>query len=482
MPVSNINSFFEKEVENCISTTNLKKQNVIVVAVSGGQDSMAMLNSLYKLSQKYNFTLHGAHLNHQLREVNSSKDAEFVKNYFRQLNIPYTVESMDVSKYKAAKKLSMEEAARELRYQFLSEVALKSNTNIISLGHTLDDQVETILMNIIRGCGLNGLKGMGNLTTRKINSRDFTLFRPLLNLKRSQTLEYCKSNDIPIRIDETNTDIAITRNRVRIELIPYLQTFNPSIKNSLLKLSKISSSVLDTNQINIKNSFNEIVSLNNSCFSIDIPKFNSQNTHIKTEILIEIIKLLHGGLKGIENNNYHDLISLIANAKTGSKIYISGFCCLISYNQAFLYKKETEINTLPILKDTHKLIIPGEVNLGKWKIKAKLINISNNSNLDSFKYLNKSPYSETFDISLLESNLHVRTRRPGDKFVPLGMNNSKKLKDFMIDSKIPFHHRDRTPLVCTTAGIIWVVGWRISNWAKLKGTNKQAIQINFNAK
>ena len=99
---------------------------------------------------------------------------------------------------------------------------------------------------------------------------------------------------------------------------------------------------------------------------------------------------------------------------------------------------------------------------------------------NQIKYLRKSPYSETFDISLLETNLHVRTRRPGDKFVPLGMDNSKKLKDFMIDSKIPFHHRDRIPLVCTKAGIIWVVGWRISNWAKLKETNRQAIQINFN--
>ena len=337
-------------------------------------------------------------------------------------------------------------------------------------------------MNIIRGSGLNGLKGMKKFKTRKINSKQFTLFRPLLSVKRNQTLEYCKNNNIPIRIDETNTDIAITRNRIRLELIPYLQTFNPSIKNSLLKLSKISSSVLDTNQINIKNSFNEIVSLNNSYFSIDIPKFNSQNTHIKTEILMEIIKLLHGDLKGIEHNNYHDLISLIENAKTGSKKYLSGFYCLISYNQAFLYKKEIDINTLPLFKGSQKLMIPGEVNLGKWNIKAKLINISNNSNLDSFKYLNKSPYSETFDISLLESNLHVRTRRPGDKFVPLGMNNSKKLKDFMIDSKIPFHHRDRIPLVCTKSGIVWVVGWRISNWAKLKGTNKQAIQINFNAK
>ena len=480
MSVSNINSFFEKEVENSISNINLNKQNIIVVAISGGQDSMAMLTCLYKLSEKYNFTLHGAHLNHQLRKVNSSKDAAFVTNYFQKLNIPYSVESTDVSKYKATKKLSVEEAARELRYQFLSKVAIKSKTNIIALGHTLDDQVETILMNIIRGSGLNGLKGMKNFKTRKINSKQFTLFRPLLSVKRNQTLEYCKNNNIPIRIDETNTDIAITRNRIRLELIPYLQTFNPSIKNSLLKLSKISSTILDNEKINVKNSFNEIVSLNSNYFSIDIPKFNSKTTYIKTEILMEIIRLLRGDLRGIENDNYYDLMSLIENAKTGSKKYLRDFYCLISYNQAFLYKKETDINTLPVFKGSHKLIIPGEVNLGKWKIKSKLINITDNPNLDSFKYLRKSPYSETFDISLLETNLHVRTRRPGDKFVPLGMDNSKKLKDFMIDSKIPFHHRDRIPLVCTKAGIIWVVGWRISNWAKLKETNRQAIQINFN--
>ena len=479
MTASNINSLFEKEVENLIPTLNFKEQNSIVAAISGGQDSMAMLACLYKLSNKYNFTLHGAHLNHQLRESSSVKDAQFVTSQFKNLNIPYTVESIDVSKYKAIKKLSTEEAARELRYQFLSRVAIKAKTNIIAIGHTSDDQVETILMNIIRGCGLNGLKGMNHLSTRKINSRTFSLFRPLLNIERRETLNYCKNNNIPVRIDESNINIDLTRNKIRLKLIPYLQTFNPSIKDSLLKLSKISSTVIEDQQINVKNSFNEIVSFQNNYFAINIPKFNSQNTHIKIQILMEIIKLLCGDLRHLDHNDYYNLISLVDTAKTGTKKYLRGFHCLISYNQAFLYKKETDIQTLPIIKGIHKLVIPGGLNLGKWQINSKLINTANNSNTDPFKHLNKSPYSETFDISLLETDLHVRTRKPGDEFVPLGMGNTKKLKDFMVNSKIPSYQRDRIPLVCSNAEIIWVVGWIISNWAKLKNPNGKAIQINF---
>ena len=479
MSVPDINSLFEKEIQNSISTINLKQQEIIIIAISGGQDSMAMLDGLHRLSIKYNFKIHGAHLNHQLRGVDSLNDAEFVKKCFQQLNIPYTVESIDVSQYRIDKKLSMEEAARKLRYDFLSKVAIKSEAKIIALGHTFDDQVETILMNIMRGSGLNGLKGMKVLTTREINSKDFTLFRPLLNIERSQTLEYCKLNNLQVRIDESNTNTDITRNRIRIELIPYLQTFNPSIKNALVKLSKISSNVLDEANHNVKKAFNNIVSINTNHFSINIDKFNLQTEYIKIEILMQIIKSLRGNLRGLEYSDYYDLMSLIENAKIGSKKNNRGFYCLISYGEAFLFKHDTDINTMPTIKGSHKLKIPGELHLGTWKIKTKLIDIPDNSNPNSLKYLQKSPYSETFDISLLETDLYVRTRKSGDKFVPLGMNHVKRLKDFMIDSKIPSHHRDRIPLVCSNAEIIWVVGCRISNWAKIKKPNTKAIQINF---
>ena len=194
---------------------------------------------------------------------------------------------------------------------------------------------------------------------------------------------------------------------------------------------------------------------------------------------MQIIKSLRGNLRGLEYSDYYDLMSLIENAKIGSKKNNRGFYCLISYGEAFLFKHDTDINTMPTIKGSHKLKIPGELHLGTWKIKTKLIDIPDNSNPNSLKYLQKSPYSETFDISLLETDLYVRTRKSGDKFVPLGMNHVKRLKDFMIDSKIPSHHRDRIPLVCSNAEIIWVVGCRISNWAKIKKPNTKAIQINF---
>lgn len=474
-----INNFFYKEIQNSISTINFKQQPVIIAAISGGQDSMAMLNSLHGLSTKYNFKIHGAHLNHQLRGTDSLNDSEFVKNHFEKLNIPYTVKSIDVSKYRNDKKLSVEEAARDLRYDFLSKVAIKSAAKIIALGHTLDDQVETILMNIIRGSGLNGLKGMETLTTRKINSHNFTLFRPLLNIERNQTLEYCTTNNIEVRIDKSNANTEITRNKIRIELIPYLQTFNPSIKTSLLKLSKISSTVINDAQHNIKKTFNELVSLKGNHFAIDIDKFNSQTTYIKIEILMHTIRRLRGNLRGIEHHDYYDLISLVENARTGSQKQTCEFYCLISYGQALFFKNETDLNILPAIKGSHKLKIPGKMNLPSWKIKSKLIDIPDKNNLDLLKHLKKSPYSEIFDISLLKTDLHVRTRKLGDTFIPLGMNHSKRLKDFMVDLKIPSYDRDRIPLVCSDAGIIWVVGWRISNWAKIKNTTNKAIQINF---
>ena len=189
---------------------------------------------MHGLRDKHRLTLYGAHLNHLLRGEESDADAKFVEDTFRRLGIDYTLDSSDVAEYRRRHRLSLEDAARRVRYAFLVPTPpTKHGADAIALGHTADDQAETVLMHIIRGSGLDGLRGMQALDRRQVSGKSMTLFRPLLSISRAETQAYCDALDLQPRIDVSNSSPEFLRNRIRLELVPLLEQLNPSIQGAL---------------------------------------------------------------------------------------------------------------------------------------------------------------------------------------------------------------------------------------------------------
>ena len=228
---------FEGDVREALEAAQLTGRR-LVVAVSGGPDSLAMLYALHRLRDELGLALHVAHLDHRLRGQDSAADAEFVAQTCAKLGIDCTVEDLDVLAFRREHRMSLEEAAREVRYRFLANVAEQVGADAVALGHTSDDQVETVLMNVIRGSGLRGLRGMMPTSNRHIEGSDATLFRPLLNLSKQDTIAYCEALHLTPRADESNRSTEMTRNRVRLELLPLLRDMNPAFGDAALRLSR----------------------------------------------------------------------------------------------------------------------------------------------------------------------------------------------------------------------------------------------------
>ena len=211
----------------------------ILVAVSGGPDSLALLLLLARLREALGLTLHVAHLNHGLRGADAEDDAQFVKETANSLGLPATMGAEDVKSYAAGRGLSPEEAAREARYAFLTTVAAEHGAAAAALGHTADDQAETVLMHVLRGSGLTGLAGMSALSYRPAaqGGERVALLRPLLDATREETAAYCRWRGFAPRDDATNRSLEFTRNKIRLELLPFLNSYNPRIREGLLRLS-----------------------------------------------------------------------------------------------------------------------------------------------------------------------------------------------------------------------------------------------------
>ncbi|MCK5577050.1 MAG: tRNA lysidine(34) synthetase TilS, partial [Dehalococcoidales bacterium] len=205
----------------------IPREQKLVVAVSGGPDSVCLLHVLVKLQKELDIKLHVAHLNHQLRGAESEADARYVADLAHRLDIPASIERRDVKAYQAQHRVSLEEAAREVRYTFLAQVAESVGAERAAVGHTIDDHVETILMHLIRGSGTRGLKGLQPLSRWQPSGVSLAVIRPLLWLSREETADYCRSHQLSPCLDASNLSLSSLRNRIRHQLLPQLQSYNP---------------------------------------------------------------------------------------------------------------------------------------------------------------------------------------------------------------------------------------------------------------
>ena len=439
------------------------KGDKVIVAVSGGPDSTCLLYILNELKEKLGITLIGAHINHCLRGDESDKDEEYAKKSCEKLNIDFYSKKVDVHKISKEKSLSCEMAGREVRYKFFEELVIKLDANKVAIAHNANDQAETILMRIMRGTGIAGMIGIKPV-------RDKIYVRPILLLTRKEIEKYCSINNIIPRIDKTNLENVYARNKVRLEMIPYIEkNFNADIIKTLNRLSDI---------VKIDNEYLESICQKEyeKCCEISEQRvIINKSAFINHEAILS--RIIRSALLEINHNLYNiekiHITSIIELQKheTGKSIMLpQNIIAENSYGNinVYIYVKAIEAyknqyslninekNTIHALKKTIRIDVKSKMQYTEF--------IGN----DSIKY---------FDYDKLTKPITFRYRKDGDKFTPLGMLGSKKISDLFIDLKIPKDIRNEIPLICFGNDIGWVVGYRVSEKFKVSKNTKNILQI-----
>jgi tRNA(Ile)-lysidine synthase len=445
----------------------------LLVAVSGGADSVCLLHILASLQKELKVELHIAHLNHQLRGKDSDGDAGYVADLTRQLKIPATIEKRDVKSYQQEKRLSLEEAAREVRYSFLAELAKSIGAKKVAAGHTKDDHIETILMHLIRGSGTRGMRGLQPSTLWQSGSKSLIIVRPLLEISHQETEDYCRKHRITPRLDASNLSLSPLRNRVRQQLMPLLESYNPAVAEALLRTGRIADDDITFLDEQVARLWDRVIRQEGESLIIDKTEFEPLPSALKRYLFRAAVEKMLGSAKDVEMRHIEEMMSL-ASKTVGKRLNLpGGLTFAVEYERYLLTLDPNALSPLPELKGEFPLKVPGETKLPGWRVKASFVTrreITETNDLTAY-----------FDAAKSGERLMVRTRQRGDRFQPLGLAQPKKLGEFMIDAKIPQAWRGRAPLVCSPEQILWVVGWRLGERAKVGAETKRVLRLSFEA-
>jgi tRNA(Ile)-lysidine synthase len=445
----------------------------VLVAVSGGPDSVCLLHVLNRLQKDLDILLHVAHLDHGLRGAEAEADARYVEELAGKLGIPATIEKRDVNEFNKERRTSIEEAAREVRYRFLDEVAEKVGASRVAVGHTRDDQVETLLMHYLRGTGIQGLRGLRPAAPIPYGKHDDGrwVIRPLLDTARMETGAYCQSAELQPRIDSSNEQTGFVRNRIRIELIPLLKQYNPDIEDTLIRLADLAGEDADFIDRQAAVVFDQTTTSEGCLTCLDAGKLRGVPLSLQRRVFRLVLERAYGSLKDIESAHVESLVKLLFGT-TGKCISLpGGLTATNERNRMVIVPQGSQACPWPALDREYKLKIPGETVLPGWKVTSEIIGENYFREDDIF--------SVSLDLNKSGRALSVRGRKPGDRFNPLGMTHSRKLQDFMVDSAVPRSWRDSVPLVCSPQQVVWVVGWRMDDRVKVTTSTEQVLRLEF---
>jgi len=475
----------------------ISRDETIVLGVSGGPDSLALAHLLRALSDEWRIQIHFAHLNHRLRGADSDADADFVAWLAREWNLPTTVESRDVAAYAREKKLSIEEAAREARYEFLSEVAQKVGAHTIAVAHHADDQAETVLMHLLRGAGMAGLRGMEyksavNSQQSTVGDSNFQLIRPLLDVTRAEIENYCKDNALNPRFDQSNLDTTLFRNRLRQEVLPYLETLNPNLREVLLHTSRALADDYDFLQAQVNDAFARVAREDNGAIIFDRQTWHALHPSLQRGTLRVAVERLRQSLRDLSWTNVEDARMLALEKEVGAVATLPrGLRLTVGYGEFFIADEARESVgfDLPQLS-VECVALPregvSELPGSEWSIETVILSPDGAKNLVVASETLRSAQGDKlrnvltaqFDREKIRGEMFLRQRKPGDTFQPAGMNgHTKSLHEFMIDEKIPQAAREQLPLLCDSEKILWVCGYRADERARVTEATRDVLEI-----
>ncbi|MGQ9732454.1 MAG: tRNA lysidine(34) synthetase TilS [Candidatus Zipacnadales bacterium] len=450
---SDIVAYVEEAVRR---SKTLQPKVRLLVAVSGGQDSCALLLVLRELRDSMGLTLVVGHVDHGLRGEESAADARFVRELAERLDVPCRLAQLEMGAG------ASEEAARKRRFMALRQIVVSEGLEQIALGHTATDRAETVLMNILRGTGLDGLAAM------PATSGD--LIRPLLLVTRAETAAYCAAKGIKPRRDSTNEDESLLRNRVRLSLLPLLEReYRLGVTEALGRLAEIAEDELAWTQPLVREALKDAQRKGGDPLTVDLGKLSRMPRGLQRRVLREPVAKVRGGLQDFGLEHLEALSVLIMEGRTGQQANLPGLWAQRNADSLVLHRIRPCALPFEIC-----LTVPGHawVEAAGMELSAKEVDV------EQCDPSVRGPFRVHLDATITGRQLIIRSPRAGDRIAPLGMQGTKKLHDFFVDKKIPCVERESIPVVETTQGeIVWVVGQQISERAKVTATTRRVIEL-----
>ena len=474
-----------QQVEEYISRKRLLQPGQrIIVGVSGGPDSLCLLDCLHQLG----YQILAAHLDHQLRPE-SPEEAQFVQQVAQSYGLETLVERADITGIVDSSG-SLEEKARLARYRFLVQSAKENGINHIATGHTADDQAETILMHFLRGAGPSGLRGMLPLTRMDDwigipDAEGMVLIRPLLEITRDQTQAHCALIGLEPREDKSNLDMSFTRNRLRHQLLPLLETYNPGIRRVLRRTGQVMAAEAELVAHLVANRWASIIRpRGEGVLALDVPLFLEQPVALQRALLREAIARLRPSQRDIGFQIVEDAINFIFTPQRGSRLTIVGELEMLHFADEVLLREPEafiEYQHHPQLaSDKEEMIsIPGQNLLAYgWTLEVGSIQLDSTKRDEVMRETHGNV--AVFDERTVEAPLTLRPPQPGDRIRLLGMEGRTKVSDLFVNHHIPQPARSRWPLVVSGEQVLWVVGVRMTHDARITDTTKRAIVFRLN--
>jgi tRNA(Ile)-lysidine synthase len=433
----------------------------VLVAVSGGPDSICLLSTLHALSGELGLSLQVAHLDHMLRGKESADEALFVAAHAEQLGIPSTIGSVDVAARCREQGLSVQAAAREARYAFLSRTADRIGATRIATGHTATDQAETVLLRLLRGAGSSGLAGIPPVRGPFV--------RPLIETTREQVLEHLERSGLRFVTDPSNQKPLYTRNRIRLELMPVLERFNPRIVETLnteAALLKDESEALDLAAGSAARSTAE---KQGDGFVVQRQPFLALHPAIRRRLFRRLADDLAGGPSGLSSVQIDEVLQFMSATSTGRTMRLPAELTIERTYEQYL------IGPPPaVVAFSRQLQVPGRTHIPECSIAVEAMLCSGPEAPLDTNYC----WQALFDYDKISLPLLVRNRRPGDRLHPAGLGGkSKKLQDLLVDAKVPRRRRDAVPLLCSGTEILWAMGVRTDQRFLAQSDTKQRLLV-----
>lgn len=471
----------------------------VVVAVSGGADSLCLLHILHTHQSRHGGVLHVAHLDHCFRGAVSAQEAAQVSELARSLALPATVGQEDVPALVEQGGRSPEEAARVARYRFLVGVAADVGAAVIALGHTEDDQVETVLMHLLRGSGLQGLQGMWPLSspapwmlqglalprpprTSRSNREGLQLARPLLGVRRSETALYCRWAGLIPAEDAWNQDPRFLRARLRQEVIPLLRTINPQFEEALLRLARLAGWAEQDLQAMLLERWGELATGDGGKIVLNLALWVGLSWTLRLLALRRAVGQVRGHVEGLGWEAVVAAGQLDAMA-VGSEVALvedvivrRGYDCLEIGPRWAIERSDLHIDRL---EEPLPVQIPGRTVLPDGRILAVREMELGPELSQAAPWESAGPGEAWVDAERCGRRLWLRHRRPGDRFQPFGMRAQKKLQDFFVDEKVPRAEREQVPLLVSPEGIVWIVGYRLDERFRVRPGTRQVLHLRW---
>jgi len=471
------NSFisqFHQKILDTIRINNLIENGEgVIVGLSGGPDSVCLLHVLNSLSETLGIKLYALHVNHMLRGGEAEEDEHYASKLCNELDIPFKAVRVDVASMANELGLSLEEAGREARYRELFEAARAFGADKIAVAHNRNDQAETVMMNIIRGSGTAGMAGM--------QYKRGVIIRPLLGICRTDIELYCREAGLSPRTDSSNLTGEFTRNKIRLGLFPYIKdNFGIDMVDPLCRLSAHAAQDNAFLEKCAKDAYNNVLSQKeNGMVGLRGDKLLELDPAIRSRVYRLALIHVAGNSAGVGSIHYSFLDELVAKGRTGGQAELpGGIRAVFSYGILKITNSEILCAGPEQTSFCRMLIIPGTVLIPELDAEITTSLVSS-IDIDKYQPLGYNPFIQFFDYDKLNKGISIRNRQNGDVFKPIRSNGTKKLKEYMIDKKIPKEQRNRIPLICVDNEVVWIIGDKISDKFKVTENTKNVLKIEF---